>query len=114
MDRREDPRFNLNVPVRFLWKVPATEPRSGTGTTRDASLKGVFVFTDACPPVGSAVRLNVMLPSAAGGSELVMRAQATVVRVESTNGAKALAGFAAATKRYVIEKHHGSPNDGHE
>jgi hypothetical protein len=111
MDRRADPRFNLNVPVQFTWKIPGVGPELGNGKTRDVSLRGVFVFADVCPPAGSAVRVNVLLPSGAGDSNLVMRARATVVRVESTEVSESGAGFAAVTKRYLLEKYHEELND---
>jgi hypothetical protein len=108
MDRREDQRFNLSVPVQFDWTMQGALLHSGEGRTLNASLRGVFVVTDVCPPLGSALRLNLVLPSSAGGSALLMRAKATVVRVEAINGAGTGTGFAAATKRYILEKRQGS------
>jgi PilZ domain-containing protein len=114
MDRRHDPRFNLNVPVRFMWEIRGTEPQSGKGSTRDVSLRGVFVISDTCPPARSSVRLNMMLSSTDGHADLVMRVRATVVRVESTDDSASLAGFAVATKGYVLERNNVSLNDRHE
>lgn len=114
MDRREDPRFNLNVPVRFMWKNAGADEQSGMGRTRDISFRGVFVVADACPPAGSAIRMKVLLPSSAGGSDLVMRTRATVLRVESTDDSGSGSGFAAVTKRYALEKHSGEWNDERE
>jgi PilZ domain len=114
MDRRYDPRFTLSVPVRFMWKLRGTEPQSGKGSTRDVSLRGGFVISDTCPPVKSPVRLNMMLPSTDGHAELVLRARATVVRVESTRDSASLVGFAVATKGCVLEKNNVSLSDWHE
>jgi hypothetical protein len=105
MDRRYGPRFNLNVQVSFVWKPRGAESQSGEGETRDVSGRGLFVFTDACfPPVGTSVRLSMVLPSTDGGPGLVMRSKATVVRVESGEGSASGKGFAAVTKRYLIER----------
>jgi hypothetical protein len=103
MDRREAPRFDLSVPVNFMWTIPGVGARSGTGTTRNASLEGLFVVTDTRPVAGSFIRLRVMLRSSFG-SDLVLRARGTVVRVESAGNSTPLAGFAATTSRYVFEK----------
>jgi hypothetical protein len=107
MDRRAGKRFDLNVQVQFVWTIPGTNPQSAEGRTRNASLRGLFVIADACPPVGSALRLNFVLPSTAGGSALLMRARATVVRVEAIDGAGPKIGFAATTKRYALERTQG-------
>jgi hypothetical protein len=97
MDRRADQRFTMNVPVRFMWKLP-DGLESGKGRTRDISLRGVFVLADTCPKTGSEVRVNVLLPS---GS--LMRAKATVTRVEAMDDPEFAVGFAAVTRRYILE-----------
>jgi hypothetical protein len=103
MDRREAPRFNLSVPVSFMWTIPGVGVRSGTGTTRNVSLQGLFVVTDIRPVAGSFVRLRVMLRSSSG-LDLVLRARGTVLRVESAGDSTSGVGFAATTTRYVFEK----------
>jgi hypothetical protein len=105
MDRREALRFNLNVPIRFMWKNHGTSAESGSGKTRDISFKGLFVLADVCPPVGSAIRGKVMLPSP-GGSDLVIRIKAVVLRVEPTDVNEYAGGFAALTKKYSLERRH--------
>lgn len=104
-DRREALRFDLNVPVRFMWKSPGASAESGSGKTRDISFKGLFILADACPPVGSTIRAKVMLPSP-GGSDLVIRIRATVLRVEPTDASEYAGGFAAVTKKYALERSH--------
>jgi hypothetical protein len=103
MDRREALRFNLNVPVHFIWKNNNASEEVGLGETRDISFRGLFVRCDACPPVGNTIQAKVMLPSP-GGSDLVMRIRATVLRVESTDSDEYTAGFAAVTKKYALER----------
>jgi hypothetical protein len=102
MDRREVARFDLSVPVHYTWKVAGAQA-DGQGKTRDISLLGIFVITDACPSAGSGVRLNVLLRSGTGDSNIVLRATATVVRVESPEDSDGVRGFAAMTENYVLE-----------
>jgi hypothetical protein len=95
-------RFNSNLPVEFMWKTHGGSAESGTGMTRDISFKGLFVSSNASPPVGSAIEAKVMLPSSVS-SEIVIRMRATVLRVEATNTGEYASGFAAVTKKYALE-----------
>jgi hypothetical protein len=105
MDRREARRFNLSVPVRFMWKNHGASAESGSGKTRDISFRGLFILADGCPPVGSTIRAKVMLPSLEG-SDLFIRIRATVLRVEPTDASEYAGGFAAVTKKYALERPH--------
>jgi hypothetical protein len=110
MDRRKALRFNLNVPVRFMWKYHGRRAESATGETRDISFRGLFVVSDACPPVGSTIKARVTLPTP-GGLDLVMRLKATVLRVEAVVADKYAGGFAALTKKYALERPSEDPKE---
>jgi len=102
-DRREERRFNLNAPVHFTWRLAGSSgSASQDGTTRDISLRGVFVLAGSCPPVGSVIRMSVVLPVDTADSNLEMRASATVVRVEATGSREFALGFAAVTRKYSL------------
>ena len=103
MDRREALRFNLNVPVQFFWKNHLATEEVGLGETRDISFRGLFVSCDKCPSAGNAIQAKVMLPSP-GGSDLVLRIRANVLRVETTDSDEYPAGFAAVIKKYALER----------
>jgi hypothetical protein len=51
------------------------------------------VWAEPRPPAGSEIRVNVLLPLGPGTSNLVMRAKATVVRVEAMNDPEFAAGL---------------------
>jgi len=103
MERRLDRRFHMSVPAYFMWKTPGAGEQTGTGTTRDISLRGAFVFTDRCPPRGTLVQLKVLLGPELGDPGLVMKAKARVVRVERVSSSQFSNGFAVFTKKYVLE-----------
>lgn len=96
MDRRQHTRFDLNAPVTYTWKDRKGSLRTGSGTTRDVSECGLFVFTDSLPPAGKIIRFEVTFPFR-DDSHIRMRAAGGVMRVENDSNAKAR-GFAAVTK----------------
>jgi hypothetical protein len=102
MERREGRRFNLNAPVQFTWRVPGSGIASEGGTTRDISVRGLFVLATTCPPEGSTLRVSVLLPAYTGDGRLEMKADAMVVRVEDTGGTRLPSGFAAVTKTCAL------------
>jgi PilZ domain len=66
--------------------------QQGEGSSRDISELGAFIFADACPPVGSSVRLRIALeglPDAKG-----IDVKGSVIRVEQAADAKGSHGFA--------------------
>jgi hypothetical protein len=59
--RRAAVRYKLRLPVIFHWN-DGTEHTEG-GFTGDVALDGALIFSSKCPPVGSEVRIEVLLPS---------------------------------------------------
>jgi hypothetical protein len=104
MDRRRDPRFPLEASVDFTWSSTGGQQQTAKGRTRNISLRGLFVFTDVFPAVGTVVMFNVTLPSLTEGLELVLRATGTVTRIESVESCEPPVGFAAATKKKVFKR----------
>jgi hypothetical protein len=96
VDRRRNRRFDLRAPVTYFWAEAANIHGTGHGITRDVSQAGLFVTTDSCPPVGTAVELE--LSFRLGDDSLHMRANGSVVRVEANEGAGQEQGFAAVMK----------------
>jgi hypothetical protein len=90
VDLRQNKRYRLKVSVTFSWEQPDGSKARGEGYTRDISSSGVFVLTSDRLPSGTAVRLEVALPSLrekTSGTSL--QTQGHVVRSEEI-------GFAAA------------------
>ncbi len=69
--------------------------------TRDISLSGAFIFTRTCPPVGTALALDIFLSPAVGSGGRVVRikTEAKVIRVEHSPGAE---GFAAVSQDFTL------------
>jgi PilZ domain len=96
MDRRQNQRFDLKAPVTYFWAEAENNQGTGHGITRDVSQSGLFVLTDSLPPVGTAIELELSFHLR--DKSLQMRANGSVVRVETKAGAGRAHGFAAVMK----------------
>ena len=56
-------RYKLCLPLVFEWTDENGTVIQGAGFTRDVSTSGVFVTCDDLPPIKSAIRLQIALPS---------------------------------------------------
>jgi len=65
--RRAAVRYKLRLPVIFHWN-DGTERTEG-GFTNDVAMDGALIFSTKCPPIGSEVRIEVLLPSPDQSSE---------------------------------------------
>jgi PilZ domain-containing protein len=61
LQRRTAVRYKLRLPVIFHWN-DGVDHTSG-GFTSDVALDGALIVSCDCPPVGSEVRVEVLLPS---------------------------------------------------
>jgi hypothetical protein len=88
MEHRKQKRYILNVPVLFLWALHDREPQSGRGITRDINTFGVHVITDAVPPVGARVQMEIALPKVSEtGCGMQLTCEGVVLRRESDDPA---------------------------
>ena len=62
IELRNAKRYRLSAPALFLWALQDGRPQSGQGVTRDINTFGVYVLTDALPPVGALVQMEIALP----------------------------------------------------
>jgi hypothetical protein len=104
MERRRHERHELSAPVKFEWELADSTVRQGTGFTRDFSAGGLFVMTEDPPPVGTTLNFEVDLKTARLDSTATVRAKGQVERVEITDLAGSLRGFAISTRRMRLEK----------
>lgn len=80
--RRTAVRYNLRLPVIFRWQDKTGEHTDG-GFTRDVALDGVFIVSNACPPYGTDVRIEVLFPIPNGPSgQLRIQCNGKVTRIE--------------------------------
>jgi hypothetical protein len=80
-------RYQLRLPVIFHWS-DQTHHTEG-GFTRDVARDGAFIISSKCPPVGSDVWIEILLPSLDEASgELRVECMGKVTHVESGFGYK--------------------------
>lgn len=102
IELRKAKRYRLSAPALFLWAAQEGKLQSGQGVTRDMNASGVYVLTDALPPVGALVQLDILLPKLADpGFGMSLAGEGVVLRVES-KGSQGVesgeAGFAASVQ----------------
>ncbi len=80
LERRSALRYNFRLPVIFHWNDGA-EHRA-TGFTSELSPDGALILGSKCPPLGSKVWIEILLPSAdTSGRGLRMKCVGRVTRV---------------------------------
>jgi c-di-GMP-binding flagellar brake protein YcgR len=102
-ERRIARRYDLSLPV--IIRVPADHvPEAQKGNTRDVSTRGVYFVLDQDMEAGSELDITLTLPAeVTHGSEVFVRAQGKVVRVERrSEDGNARMGVAAVIERYDI------------
>jgi hypothetical protein len=83
--RRNAARYNLQLPVIFHWKEE--QDRTEGGFTSDVGLDGALIVSRACPPIGSDIHLEVLIPSPGrNGEELRIECIGKVTRVLEKHG----------------------------
>jgi hypothetical protein len=107
IELRRATRYRLSAPALFLWAAQEENPQSGQGVTRDIQASGVYVLTDALPPVGALVQLDILLPKLEDpGFGMSLAGEGVVLRVEphgSKGAGTGKAGFAASVQFYPEE-----------
>src|SRR2546426_1730109 len=102
-ERRTSRRYDLSLPV--IIRVPAERAAdTQQGKTRDISTRGLYFVMDQDLQAGSELDLTLTLPAeVTHGSEVFVRAQGKVIRVESrVEDGNARMGVAAVIERYDI------------
>jgi hypothetical protein len=97
IEQRKAIRYQLRSPVLFMWAPQNGKPRSGRGVTRDINTFGVYVETDAIPPVGARVQMEIVLPKVAESSNrMQLHGEGVVLRCD--RGRAHQCGFAASAQ----------------
>ena len=85
LQRRAAVRYKLRLPVIFHWNDGIQ--RTEGGFTNDVALDGALIFSTKCPPVGSDIRIEVLIPSPdQSGEELRIECIGKVTRVAEQAG----------------------------
>jgi len=100
-ERRRAVRYELQVPVAFIWENAEGGKFQAEGVTRDISDVGVYVLSEKCPPMKSKVRVEVMLAQQgiAGAS---LKGNMWVLRVEDGPEGFDGCGFALAGTTFSL------------
>lgn len=94
-------RYPLQITIEARWKAVDGKWCRCTGTTRDISIKGVFIVANTCPPVGTLVRIHGALRVNTPQGEVWLRGVGQVHRIENLGPAGF--GFAVvATTRFRV------------
>jgi len=102
-ERRTSRRYDLSLPI--IIRVPTEKAEdSRQGKTRDISTRGLYFVVEQNLEAGSELDLTLTLPvEVTQGSEVFVRAQGKVVRVERrTEDGNTRMGVAAVIERYDI------------
>ncbi|MGD0908253.1 MAG: hypothetical protein ABSA96_11775 [Candidatus Acidiferrales bacterium] len=95
MELRGESRYELNAKANFTWELADHGRVQGKGITRVLSTLGAFVVTLTCPPIQTAVQVEIVLPSLPGMRTTIhLTGEARVVRVERPSGDCGEIGFA--------------------
>jgi len=81
---KSERRSQNRIPVRLPVSIRSSQSESAAAYTRDLSMTGIFLYTDAEILEGSELELVLMLPPQfTNGEKQWVCCQASVVRVES-------------------------------
>jgi hypothetical protein len=106
---RKHNRYRVDAPVSFIWRDGREVQHEGMGLTRDIGLGGVFVFTQACPPLEVSVHVELVLPRLTSEARtLLVQGDGQVTRVEPGGPSGTGGGFAATIKRFLLRAEEGA------
>jgi hypothetical protein len=95
-------RFPLDAPIVFWWTDSGLDKRSA-GRTRDISEMGAFVLASSCPPAGTQIGFEVVLPMLPGFEPRTrVEGAGKVLRVERASRPLGLEGFAILTRHTLL------------
>jgi PilZ domain len=100
-ERRQSPRTPVRVPVKLRQKDGGRKGSpEQSAITRDLSSSGVFLYSEAVLEPGTRLELVLMLPPGIGVAPGWTLCEASVVRVEHSNGKPV--GIAATLDRIEL------------
>ncbi|HTW79607.1 MAG TPA: PilZ domain-containing protein [Terracidiphilus sp.] len=85
-ERRAAPRYPLRLPVIFYWNDGSDH--AGGGFTIDIAVDGALISSSSCPPVGTEVQVEVLIPSPRFAlEEIRIQSKGVVTRIWKELGA---------------------------
>jgi len=96
---RRTKRYPVSALTRFMWTSAHGKTQSAQGVTCDINTFGVYVETNAVPPLGALVQMEIVLPKLRDNSPgMRLQGEGIVLRCEFGKAAKG--GFAASAQLY--------------
>jgi len=114
MDLRRSLRVPVGVSAVISWADPNGRWQQGKAVARDMSAKGMFFYADAPPPLGSTIKLEILLPLLRyAASSVRVKADARVVRVQPPDEGeeKPIGGFAVITRKFTLHEQTQEPEE---
>ena len=102
MERRKNVRYQLSANAVFTWKGAGRASLRAEGLTRDIGPLGAFIISSSCPPVASAVQVDIFIflsGSRSAVPTIRIRAEAEVIRIDYTES-RAISGFCVSCARF--------------
>lgn len=96
-------RYPLEAAIVFWWKDENGILKQEQGRGRDASDRGAFIVSAACPPLGAAIGLTIFmegLPDEAAA--LRIEVEGRVLRVERSEARAGNSGFAVLLSNAIV------------
>jgi hypothetical protein len=112
MERRGATRYPMRLLVAFSWEGEDSVVHGSEGESRDINGRGIFVYSDLMPAIGSKVQMNVFLPQTAPPRRPAeLHAEGRVVRIEPATSMSRTAGFATMNHTVILCDGEGRPID---
>jgi hypothetical protein len=97
-------RYRLQLPVIFRWTEGSEEQR-GAGFTCDIGVDGALIQSPVCPPLGSAIQIEVLIPSPdAGKEQLRVQCSGEVTLVFHASGSNSFSVKGLFDDRHIISE----------
>ena len=87
-ERRRHVRYPLRTAAFFTWERSGGTLFRGEGTTRDISLRSVYVLSETCPPIDVIVEMKILLPRPSPAPGLSIVGKLRTQRIEASLGGK--------------------------
>jgi hypothetical protein len=100
-------RYPVAAAAFFTWERTGGTLLRGEGTTRDISLRSVYVLSETCPPIDVFIEMRILLPRPSPAPGLSIVGKLRTLRIEGSLRGKRTMGFSAVGKGFAMSS---SPN----
>ena len=102
-EQRKSVRYRLSASALFSWDGSDDQHATSEGITRDICVQGAYVYSANCPPLQSAVEIELLLPPLRGTiPTAAIKARGRVLRVEECTEDSSRQGFAVGVEGFKV------------